>query len=74
MKALPRGGFRTYADDLQTRLPAKPFDIIVIGGKRVSELNPQNDAPNMRVWSYSDVISRARHEVECLLSRATRLV
>ena len=28
---------QTYADELQTRLPAKPFDIIVIGGRRFSE-------------------------------------
>ena len=63
-----------YADELHGQLPAKPFDIIVIGGKRVGESDPRNDAPNMSVWSYGDVISKARHEVQWLLSTALRSV
>ncbi len=63
---------QTYADELHAFLPAKPIEIIMIGGKRVSKSNPQNDAPNMSVWSYADMISRARHEVKWLLSTASR--
>ena len=63
---------QSYADELHALLPAKPFEIIVIGGKRLSEANPQNDAPNMSVWSYGDVISKARHKVQWLLRTASR--
>lgn len=63
---------QTYADELRASLPAKPFDIVVIGGGRISASDPKNDPPNMRVWSYSDLISRARHEVQWLLSTASR--
>jgi Histidine kinase-, DNA gyrase B-, and HSP90-like ATPase/VRR-NUC domain len=60
-----------YADDLHKLLPAKPFDLLVVGGKRQEKSNPQNDAPNMTVASYADIISLARHEVEWLLKSAT---
>ena len=56
-----------YADDLRADLPSKPFDLLVVGGMRSSKSNPQNDAPNLHVASYGDIISRARHEVEWLL-------
>lgn len=56
-----------YADDLHNLLPSKPFDLLVVGGKRDSKSNAENDAPNMRVASYTDIVSRARHEVEWLL-------
>lgn len=59
---------QTYADDLRALLPAKPFDILMLGGRRLTASDPQNDPPNMRVWSYGDIISRARHEVQWLLS------
>ncbi len=59
-----------YADDLHADLPAKPFDVLVIGGRRVTASNPQNDPPNLRVASYADIISRARHEVRWLLESA----
>lgn len=59
-----------YADDLRALLPAKPFEILMLGGKRATASDPRNDPPNMRVWSYADMISRARHEVQWLLSKA----
>jgi hypothetical protein len=59
-----------YADKLSAELPGKPFDVLVIGGRRVIASNPQNDSRNLRVASYGDIISRARHEVEWLLKTA----
>lgn len=56
-----------YADELHKLLPSKPFDLLIIGGKRDAKSNAENDAPNMRVASYGDIISRARHEVEWLM-------
>lgn len=60
-----------YADDLHKLLPSKPFDLLVVGGKREAKSNPQNDAPNMKVASYVEIISRARHEVAWLLQSST---
>jgi hypothetical protein len=60
-----------YADDLHKLLPAKPFDLLVIGGRRDAKSNAENDAPNMRVASYGDIFSRARHEVGWLLKSAS---
>jgi hypothetical protein len=59
-----------YADKLSAELPGKPFDLLVIRGKRAVASNAQNDPPNLKVASYSDIISRARHEVEWLLRTA----
>lgn len=56
-----------YADRLSAELPGKPFDVLVIGGKRVTATNAVNDPPNLKVASYADIISRARHEVEWLM-------
>jgi hypothetical protein len=61
---------QVYADELREVLPAKPIHIAVIGGKRAAKSNPQNDPPNLKVWSYADIISRARYEVQWLLSNA----
>lgn len=59
-----------YADDLYKLLPAKPFDLLFIGGRRDAKSNAENDAPNVCVASYGDIIGRARHEVEWLLKSA----
>ena len=59
-----------YADDLRTHLPAKPIDVLMIGGRRAIAANPQSDPPNLRVASYADIISKARHELEWLLKSA----
>jgi hypothetical protein len=58
---------QTYADALRSYLPAKPIDVLVVGGRRVVTADARNDPPNLRVASYADLISRARHEVEWLL-------
>lgn len=60
-----------YADELHLLLPAKPIHVAIIGGRRAPKSNPQNDPPNLRVWSYADLISRSRHEVQWLLNNAT---
>ena len=60
-----------YADELRLKLPLKPIDVLVIGGGRKIKSDPRNDPPNLRVASYADIISRARHEVEWLLKSAT---
>jgi Histidine kinase-, DNA gyrase B-, and HSP90-like ATPase len=59
-----------YADELHLLLPAKPIHLLLVGGRRIAKSNPQNDPPNLRVSSYADIISRARHEVQWLLSNA----
>ena len=61
-----------YADKLGAELPGKPFDVLVIGGKREGASKSQNDSRNLKVNSYRDIISRARHEVEWLLKTASR--
>ncbi|CFX23772.1 conserved protein of unknown function [Candidatus Filomicrobium marinum] len=61
---------QVYADELRELLPAKPIHVALIGGRRAAKSNPQNDPPNLKVWSYADIISRARHEVQWLLSNA----
>jgi hypothetical protein len=38
-----------YGDDLRTHLPAKPIDVLMIGGRRAIAANPQSDPPNLRV-------------------------
>jgi hypothetical protein len=58
---------QVYADELHPLLPAKPIHVAIIGGRRAAKSNPQNDPPNLRVWSYADLVSRARHEVQWLL-------
>lgn len=58
---------QTYADALRSYLPAKPIDVLVVGGRRVVTADARNDPPNLRVASYADLISRSRHEVEWLL-------
>jgi hypothetical protein len=58
------------ADELHLLLPAKPIHVAIIGGRRVAKSNPQNDPPNMRVWSYADLISRSRYEVQWLIKNA----
>jgi len=63
---------QTYADALRSYLPAKPIDVLVVGGKRIVTADARNDPPNLRVASYADLVSRARHEVEWLL-RASQL-
>ena len=60
-----------YADALSKELPRKPFDILVIGGKRVTATNPVNDPLNLTVASFGDIISRARHEVAWLVRAAS---
>ncbi|WP_090228299.1 hypothetical protein [Filomicrobium insigne] len=61
---------QTYADELSEHLPSKHIKIMMIGGKRVGSAKRQNDAPNLAVWSYADLISRARYEVSWLVENS----
>ncbi len=60
-----------YRDQLNAYLPAKPMDIILIGGKRDAKANAAHDPPNFSVKTYNDVISQARFEVDWLVKNLT---
>lgn len=63
---------REYRDELSRHFPGKAIDILLLGGSR-AQVDSRYDAPDVRVLSYTDVISQARHELEWLLANlATR--
>ena len=60
-----------YRDQLGAYLPAKPMDVILIGGTRDAKANAANDPPNFAVKTYSDVIAQARFEVDWLVKNSS---
>lgn len=62
---------REYRDELAVLLLGKAIDVVVIGGRRVAG-DSRYDTQDLRVLSYSDVISQARHELSWLISNLSR--
>ena len=54
-----------YRDDLSSRF--EPIDVLVIGGQHDTRMD-RHPPQNVRILSYSGVVSRARSELQWLLS------
>jgi hypothetical protein len=63
---------REYRDDFVSLVPGKAIDVLVIGGRRVKDASSLYDGADLKVVSYADVISQARHELNWLIDNLTR--
>lgn len=56
-----------YRDDLAPYLPAKPIDVIVLGGSRDATMDTRYETTRLRIHSYNDIISQARYDLEWII-------
>jgi hypothetical protein len=63
---------REYRDELTHLMPGKAIDVLMIGGKRVKDADSRYDNSDLRVLSYGEIISQARHELSWLITNLAR--
>jgi hypothetical protein len=63
---------REYRDELTHLVPGKAIDVSVIGGSRVKDADSRYDNPDLRVSTYGQLISQARHELTWLITNLSR--
>ncbi|MGE0328319.1 MAG: ATP-binding protein [Polyangiaceae bacterium] len=58
-----------YRDDLSHSVQGGVIDVLVIGGRRASDVSRQYGSDNLDVLTYGDLISQARTQLEWLLQQ-----
>ncbi|MDZ4790169.1 MAG: hypothetical protein SGJ17_03025 [Hyphomicrobiales bacterium] len=56
-----------YRDALSAHLPVDKIDVILLGGKIDSSLNPAYSSPSVKYKTYNELLSEARAELNWLL-------